>query len=362
MENRTIDVSLGNSSLFELAIGRRKTKKELLSLSKGDIPIISARLDRPFGFIASESFVNNDCKVVLWNIDSSRWDTRVLNENCKFIPTDHCGYMKILDDSIIPEYVSYKLYEYGLHIGFKHEYRASLANMKEVYISVPVKEDGNYDVKRQRELAQKYQLCMKVKSELLHTIKELSDKRINIASKSKFVGVDIGDFMSFEKGKAKYTEKYCKEHQGEYPVFSAGTKAKTTIGHIDTYDYERECLKITTNGHYAGTVEFLAESKFSLNGDAGLLYFTNPRDKDKVNYQYLEYALQKAREQYGFNWTNKPLEADVKAIEILIPVKNDKWDITEQKRIARRYVEYKRYISRLRDCIEGLDGQFIKVD
>ena len=121
-------------------------------------------------------------------------------------------------------------------------------------------------------------------------------------------------------------------------------------------------MKITTNGHYAGTVEFLAESKFSLNGDAGLLYFTNPRDKDKVNYQYLEYALQKAREQYGFNWTNKPLEADVKAIEILIPVKNDKWDITEQKRIARRYVEYKRYISRLRDCIEGLDGQFIKVD
>ena len=97
MANRTIDVSLGDSSLFELAIGRRRTKKELLSLPNGGIPIISARLDIPFGYINTTSFVCNNGKSVLWNIDSSRWSTRVVDENYKFIPTDHCGYMKILD-------------------------------------------------------------------------------------------------------------------------------------------------------------------------------------------------------------------------------------------------------------------------
>ena len=362
MDYRTKDISLNDSSIFELAIGRRKTKKELLSLPLGDIPIISARLDKPFGIILCDSFVCSNNKIVLWNIDSSRWDTRVVEENFKFIPTDHCGYMKILSPDIVPEYIAYKLYEYGLHIGFKHEYRASLANIKKISIPVPVDDKGHFDVNAQGELAQRYLLCMKVRNTLLSTIDELSEKRISIASSSEFVRVSIGDFMTFEKGKAKYTEKFCKEHKGTFPVYSAGTKDKTTIGHINSFDYERECLKITTNGHYAGTVEYLTEGKFSINGDAGILYFTNPSDKEMADYRYVEYALQNAREQYGFSWTNKPLEDDIKEIEILIPVKQNKWDIVEQKRIAQRYGRYKNYISKLLTCIDGLTKQFIKVD
>lgn len=362
MKNKTVEISLGDSSLFELAIGRRKTKKELLSIPEGEIPIISARLDRPFGFIDSKSFICSEKRLVLWNIDSSRWDTRVLEERFKFIPTDHCGVIQILCKDLIPEYIAYKLYEYGVHIGFKHEYRASIANIKEVTIPIPINDRGTYDVEKQRKLAQRYQQCIKVREELIRVIEDLSDKRINIASKSKFVRVSIGDFLSFEKGKAKYTEKYCKEHQGEYPVYSAGTKAKTTIGHINSFDYERECLKITTNGHYAGSVEYLSGSKFSLNGDAGLLYFTRPDDAQKADYRYLEYALQKAREQYGFNWSNKPLEEDIKNIEISIPVKRNKWDIVEQKRIANRYAKYKECMLRLLKCSEGMNKLFIKID
>ena len=362
MRDKTIDISLGDSSLFKMAIGRRKTKKELQSLPSGDIPIISARLDRPFGYIETKSFVCNSGKTVLWNIDSSRWDTRVIEENFKFIPTDHCGYMIILNSDIVPEYIAYKLYEHGLHMGFKHEYRASLANIKEVSIPIPVDESGNFDINVQRELAQRYHQCTRARVELLRTIDDLCDKRINISSKSKFVRVAIGTFMTFKRGNEKYTEKYCKEHQGCYPVYSSGTKAKTTIGHIDTYDYEGECVKITTNGHYAGTVEFLAESKFSLNGDAGILYITNPSDANKIDYRYIEYALQNAREQYGFNWINKPYERDIMAIEIQIPIKRNKWDIVEQRRIAERFIKYKEYISKLQLCVDSLQKQFIKID
>lgn len=362
MESKKIEISLGDPSLFELAIGRRKTKRELISLPVGNVPIISARLDIPFGFIGGDSFVCHTDSLVLWNIDSSRWDTRVLEKNYKFIPTDHCGYMKILNRSLIPEYISYKLYEYGLHVGFKHEYRASLANLKEVFISVPVDNEGNYDVTLQKKLAQKYQMCLGVRKVMLNAVEDLSDKHINIASMSNFVRVAIGDFMTFEKGKSKYTEKYCKEHHGAFPVYSAGTKEKTTIGHINSYDYECECLKITTNGHYAGTVEYLAKSRFSLNGDAGILYFTNQNDAINADYLYLEYALQNARDQYGFSWTNKPLEGDIKSIEILIPSKDGKWDLAEQKRIAQRYWTYKQCLSKLHIITDGLNKLFVKID
>ena len=358
-----INISLGDSSLFELAIGKRKTKKELRSLPKGDIPIISARLDKPFGFIDTESFIYHEKKIVLWNIDSSRWDTRVIGERYKFIPTDHCGYMKILNTNICPEYIAYKLYEYGLHVGFKHEYRASLANIKDVIIPIPVDDYGSFDIGAQIIVAKKYQRCIEVRYKLLQTVEDLSGKRINISSKSEFIRVALGDFMTFEKGKSKYTLKYCQTHQGKYPVYSAGTKDKTTIGFISSYDYDdKECIKITTNGHYAGTVEYIEKSRFSLNGDAGIIFLTNPVDINFVDYRYIEYALQRAREQYGFNWNNKPLEDEIKTIEIMMPIKQNKWDIVEQRRIADRYMKYKGFISRLIVCTDNLQKQFIKVD
>ena len=121
-------------------------------------------------------------------------------------------------------------------------------------------------------------------------------------------------------------------------------------------------MKITTNGHYAGTVEYIPKSKFSLNGDVGILYVKEKKYLKSIDYLYLEYALQKAREQYGFNWNNKPLEKDILAIEILIPVKRNRWDINEQKRISNKYTAYKQYILELNQCIDNVKRRFIKVD
>lgn len=363
MNSKESIVFLGDKKLFKLAIGRRKTKSELLAISKGEIPIISARLDKPFGFVQSDYYICENEKLVLWNIDSSRWDTICLEANTKFIPTDHCGYMKILDKGIVPEYIAYKLYEQGLNVGFKHEYRASLKNIGNISISIPINAKGQYDVKKQLEISSKFYNCIKTRNQLIALVDDLTSKRMNISSTCLFTSITIGSFMIFKKGKAKYIENYCNLHKGKYPVYSAGTKGRNTIGEIDSYDFDIECLKITTNGHYAGTVEYIPKSKFSLNGDVGILI---PKDQGilkSIDFIYFEYALQRAREQYGFNWNNKPSQQDILTIEIQIPIKNDgQWDVEEQKRIASKYLTYKQSISELNLCTDSIKKRFIKVD
>ena len=81
-----------------------------------------------------------------------------------------------------------------------------------------------------------------------------------------------------------------------------------------------------------------------------------------LDYEYIEYALQKARGEYGFNWNNKPTEEDINALEIPIPKKNGKWDIDEQKRISERFVLYKTYIKKLKSTVLDFKKTFIKVD
>ena len=74
-------------------------------------------------------------------------------------------------------------------------------------------------------------------------------------SERRIKSIPIKDLFSFTRGNSKYTKKYCHEHQGKYEVYTG-----TTIGHfasIDTFDYSTPNLTYTTDGVYAGTVEYI---------------------------------------------------------------------------------------------------------
>lgn len=40
----------------------------------------------------------------------------------------------------------------------------------------------------------------------------------------QYKSLDLKEIGQFLKGNSKYTAKYCFEHKGEYPVYSANTK------------------------------------------------------------------------------------------------------------------------------------------
>lgn len=150
----------------------------------------------------------------------------------------------------------------------------------------------------------------------------------------KFLPVELSKIGDFFKGKSIYTAKYCHNNPGEYPVYSADTKGDLTIGHINTFDYDIECIRITTNGAYAGTVSHLKKQKFSLNGDAGIFVLNN----NQIDYGYLEYALRSIRIKYGYGWENKPKKEELLSISIPIPINDDgSYDIESQQKIAKRY-------------------------
>lgn len=178
--------------------------------------------------------------------------------------------------------------------------------------------------------------------EILHDLRsEIDAMTIEAATiditNIRFRSIPLGELGSFERGKSKYTKKYCHEHPGDWPVFSADTKGNRCIGNVDTYDYDFECLTITTNGHYAGTPHYVEKQKFSMNGDCGC-FTLNEDFIDTVSYRYLEYALINKRSEHGFNWKNKPTPTDILNLEINIPVdEHGDFDLTQQQRIVDRY-------------------------
>lgn len=183
---------------------------------------------------------------------------------------------------------------------------------------------------------------------------------MNNDNSKKEVKIRLGDknFFEIKSGNSKLTQNYLNVHKGDFVVYSANTKQNGVFGYIDTYDYDVECIQLTTNGVYAGTLFYREKHKFSINGDARILI----KKDDKLDYRYLLYALRKAFFHYHFNWENKPTIEKIKPIEISIPINSKgEFDLEKQKEIAEKYRKMeniKRSISEELEKISGVEMDY----
>lgn len=108
-------------------------QKELID--KG-IPVYSANVFEPMGYI-DKSLINRfDKYFIIWGIDGD-WMVNILPPNFEFYPTDHCGYMTVNENIINPRYMAYILEKEGRILRFSRTYRASLDRIKSIQVKVP---------------------------------------------------------------------------------------------------------------------------------------------------------------------------------------------------------------------------------
>lgn len=145
---------LSNGDNFDVSIGKRVLKKDILddssSSSSSGIPIYSANVFEPFGFIEKEILSDFKTGSILWGIDGD-WMVNYLPENQPFYPTDHCGVIRIKSSKLNSKYVAWTLNKVGRENRFSRSNRASTARIKGLSISAPSIEIQN-DVTKQVEV------------------------------------------------------------------------------------------------------------------------------------------------------------------------------------------------------------------
>lgn len=122
-------MSLSDSNKFDVSIGKRVLNKQLSS--DAEIPVYSANVKEPFGYINDLFITDFSFPSVLWGIDGD-WMTAYMPENKKFYPTDHCGILRCKDSDVNPRYLVHILEREGENIGFSRSYRASIDRVKSI--------------------------------------------------------------------------------------------------------------------------------------------------------------------------------------------------------------------------------------
>ena len=123
-----------SNDVFEVKIGKRVLKSEIKS--KGKYPVYSANVFQPFGYIEKELLTDFTLPYVVWGIDGD-WMVSIIPANTPFYPTDHCGYMRVLNPIIEVKFLAFALNKEGKELEFSRNKRASIDRIEGIKIPLP---------------------------------------------------------------------------------------------------------------------------------------------------------------------------------------------------------------------------------
>ena len=127
-------VRLSDETIFQVSIGKRVLKNEFVE--NGKIPVYSANVIEPFGSIDKLLIEDFSKPSVLWGIDGD-WMVNHLPKYEPFYPTDHCGVLRVKDNSINEKYLAFILEKEGKVFEFSRTKRASIDRIQGIKIAVP---------------------------------------------------------------------------------------------------------------------------------------------------------------------------------------------------------------------------------
>jgi hypothetical protein len=352
MKTEYAEVSLSDQRYFSLFIGKRVLKKELHGLEGEDykIPLYSANPFKPFGYVKKSNVTDFGNDFVLWGIDGN-FEFNIIRKGNLFATTDHCGAIRIRNNSILPEYLVASLISVKNEYGFDRSLRASLKNIARIHVKIPTIESKigqiTFNEDFQNVIAENFRSMDSIRNMLLSLGTKLRNQIIEIPDNNLSLELTVDQIfdLSLPTNHSGFNMDFILDHAGTIPVYSTSQDAESvTYGFIEDnvkgIKYYEDCLTYNKDGS-AGRV-FFRQGRFAPSEKVVPLVL-KPKYKSCIDYEYVKYMLERKALESGFQFSNKAAKRRVKELSIPFPVlkgHNESIpDIETQKLIAKRYRE-----------------------
>ena len=176
----------GETGLFFVEKGNSKYTKKYMNKNKGVFPVYSSKTTDE-GIIDYINTYDYDCECLTWTTDGTYVGT-VFIRNGKFSMTTHCGALFLKDE--FKNKISIK-YLYAilnnilpLHkVGEGSNKRLGKDVIKKIKIKIPIDNNGNYDLIKQEEIAEKYLKIEEIKKNIISELNIINNISVDIGLK-----------------------------------------------------------------------------------------------------------------------------------------------------------------------------------
>jgi type I restriction-modification system DNA methylase subunit len=175
-QKATKTLKLSNTELFDISIGKRVIANEIEQTENG-IPVYSANVFEPFGYINKDILNDFNRASVIWGIDGD-WMVNHIKENIPFYPTDHCGVLRVKGNDVNPRYLAWLLDKAGQSVNFSRSHRSSIDRIKGLSVKVPSIQEQNTLVTTIEKLEQRITQAQKTIDSAPNEKQQILDKHL----------------------------------------------------------------------------------------------------------------------------------------------------------------------------------------
>jgi type I restriction-modification system DNA methylase subunit len=183
------EIALGDERYFETNTPKYKATIGRGRMSPGLYPLFSSQIDGPVQLMKDAAhppiLIENELegkneKLISWNIKGDpASDIRM--HDVPFYATENRGLIRITNDCIDFNYVLYYLRENLRRLGgFKRSDEAHAGKVKRIKIKVPLDDKGNFDLIKQKEIADNYKRILELREIVKGKTQELENLVDNI--------------------------------------------------------------------------------------------------------------------------------------------------------------------------------------
>jgi type I restriction-modification system DNA methylase subunit len=173
----------GKDGIFDVEKGDAKYTKKYIHDHKGEFPVYSSQTSN-LGEIGSIDTYDYEEECFTWTTDGTYVGT-VFYRNGKFSITTHCGILKVKEkykNKIDFEYLNFILNHTlpNYKLGEGSNKRLGTERMKEIFIEIPINKDGDFDIEKQKEIADKYKKIEEIKTRLKEDYEKMINSKVQI--------------------------------------------------------------------------------------------------------------------------------------------------------------------------------------
>jgi type I restriction-modification system DNA methylase subunit len=175
-------VSIFDKRFFELNRGKRITKK-IINSHKGTVPVYSSSKEENsvLGFISEEYLITNNLTLctypsILFNIDGSVGYCFIRTDD-KYSFIDVVASLHPLTEKIDIQYLLYFLRDELLRTGADYQSKLYFNKIRDhnVLIDIPLDQDGDFDILKQKEIVKKYLIIEKIKKNIIEELDKINN-------------------------------------------------------------------------------------------------------------------------------------------------------------------------------------------
>lgn len=271
------------SNLFDNRRGKSKYTKKYCNENKGEYEVYTGTTIGSFGFINSYDY---DEPLLTYTTDGENAATIKILRG-KYSVGGHRAILFPKNKNIVIDYFKWTLQKLFFDNVKKGDVPSiTWSRIKKLLVLVPIDCDGNYDIEKQKEIVKKHEIIAGKKKKLKENLEYLKYVQVDFMAteNSKYKEYKVSDVFDIQRGKSIYTKTYCKNNNGEYPVYSADNN--NPLAYRNDYDFDGKYLSSSING-IAGVLTIL-DGKFSINADRVVFI---PKLKN-INLDYVKNILE----------------------------------------------------------------------